>query len=246
VATEAQPDKRRRNPSWERDELILALDVYLRSGLVDDHDPRVIELSELLNRLPLHPLQPDPSRFRNPNAVHLKLANFAALDPAYPGAGMQHGGQHDRQVWREFDDKRIQLRALAEAIRAEAAEQHAAPLPPQDGEDEAHEGRILYRRHRVRERDRRIVERKKQSVREQTGCLACEVCTFDFEVAYGRHGAGYIECHHVIPLAQATSTQSTRLRDLAVVCSNCHRVLHRGDPPLTLSMLREVMAKLGS
>lgn len=246
VALNTQPGDGGRNPTWERDELILALDLYMRNGLIDDTDPRVIELSELLNRLPLHPLQPDPSRFRNPNGVHLKLANFAALDPAYPGTGMQHGGQRDRHVWDEFNDDRDRLRALANAIRAEAAEQQVTPLAPEDGEEEAQEGRILYRRHRVRERDRRVVQRKKQSARQQTGRLACEVCAFDFEAVYGQHGAGYIECHHVIPLAQATSIRTTRPSDLAVVCSNCHRMLHRGDPPLTLSTLRQVMAILGS
>jgi 5-methylcytosine-specific restriction protein A len=182
-----------RNPPWERDELILALDLYVRDGLVDDTDPRVIELSELLNRLPLHPLHPDPGRFRNPNGVHLKLANFAALDPAYPGTGMQHGGQLDRAVWDEFHHDHGRLATLASAIRAEAAAQQAVPLAPEDGEDEAEEGRILFRRHRVRERDPRFAKRKKQAVRDQTGRLACEVCAFDFEVVYGSHGAGYIE-----------------------------------------------------
>jgi 5-methylcytosine-specific restriction protein A len=230
-----------RNPPWERDELILALDLYLRDGLVDDTDRRVVELSELLNRLPLHPLHPDPSRFRNPNGVHLKLANFAALDPAYPGAGMQHGGQGDRVVWEEFHGDRERLQALAEAIRIEAAQQQATPLPPEDGEEEVQEGRILYRRHRVRERDRRLVHRKKLSVEQRNGRLVCEVCTFDFAAFYGQHGAGYIECHHIIPLAQATNPRTTRLADLAVVCSNCHRMLHRGHPPPTVPALRKML-----
>jgi 5-methylcytosine-specific restriction enzyme A len=185
-----QPQGRGRSPPWERDELILALDLYMRAGLVDDTDRRVIELSELLNRLPLHPLHPDPSRFRNPNGVHLKLANFAALDPAYPGTGMQHGGQLDRKVWDEFHPDHRRLAALAEAIRAEATQQQATPLAPEDGEDEAEEGRVLFRRHRVRERDPRLAKRKKQAVRAQTGLLACEVCRFDFEAIYGPHGTG--------------------------------------------------------
>jgi 5-methylcytosine-specific restriction protein A len=235
-----------RNPPWERDELILALDLYVRAGLVDDTDPRVIELSELLNRLPLHPLHPDPSRFRNANGVHLKLANFAALDPAYPGAGMRHGSQRDRDVWEEFHDDRDRLANLATAIRSEADRQQAAPLAPEDGEDEAREGRILYRRHRVRERDRRLVERKKHAVQQRTGQLACEVCAFDFEAVYSQHGAGYIECHHIIPLAQATGPLTTRLGDLAVVCSNCHRMLHRGDPPPTVPTLRQAISLAGS
>lgn len=44
-----------KNPDWVVDELILALDLYLREGLLDDTDPKVLELSALLNRLPIHP-----------------------------------------------------------------------------------------------------------------------------------------------------------------------------------------------
>ena len=47
----------------------------------------MIELSHGLNALTLHPERPDAARFRNPNGVALKLANFAALDPNYPVGG---------------------------------------------------------------------------------------------------------------------------------------------------------------
>lgn len=77
----------RRDPTWAQDELILALDLYLRHGLLDDTDARVVDVSEVLNRLPIHPARGDEQSFRNPNGVALKLANFAALDPAYPGGG---------------------------------------------------------------------------------------------------------------------------------------------------------------
>jgi 5-methylcytosine-specific restriction protein A len=154
---------------------------------------------------------------------------------------MRHLGQRDGQVWDEFKDHHERLQAVADAIRAEASLQQAAPLAPEEGEDEAQEGRILYRRHRVRERDRALVKRKKHQAQQRTGRLACEVCAFDFEAVYGRHGAGYIECHHTVPLAQVTGPRTTRLEDLAVVCSNCHRMLHRGDPPPTLLALRKVI-----
>jgi 5-methylcytosine-specific restriction protein A len=241
VALDNQVSSGVRNPAWERDEVILALDLYVRKGLVDDTNSSVIELSELLNRLPLHPFRPDPIRFRNPNGVHLKLANFAALDPSYHGRGMQHVGPRDREIWNEFNGDHARLRAIADAIRSEASVQQARPLFPEDGEDEAMEGRILYRRHRVRERDQGLVKRKKRLVQQETGRLACEVCSFDFQAVYGQHGAGYIECHHRIPLAQAVGTQATRLADLAVVCSNCHRMLHKGDRPPTLPVLRQML-----
>ena len=73
-----------RNPPWSRDELILALNLYLQAGKLNPNDSRVIELSTLLNRLPIHTIKPDEEKFRNPNSIVLKLANFRALDPNDP------------------------------------------------------------------------------------------------------------------------------------------------------------------
>lgn len=77
-----------------------------------------------------------------------------------------------------------------------------------------------------RERDRRLVERKKAGVLARQGFLAGDVCKFDFAATYGGLGERFIEAHHIVPLAQAGATK-TRLDDLALVCSNCHRMLHR-------------------
>jgi 5-methylcytosine-specific restriction enzyme A len=230
-----------RNPPWDRDELVLALDLYLQAGQLDDADPRVVELSALLNKLPLHPLRPDAARFRNPNGVALKLANFAALDPHYPGRGMVRGGRGDREVWDALADQPAEVARLAGSIRAEAM----APsvLGPEEGEDEAIEGRLLFRRHRVRERDQQLARRKKERVRRETGRLACEVCSFDFGLKYGHWGEGFIECHHMVPLGHARGSVTTRLADLMIVCSNCHRVLHRGNPTPTVEDLRAVVAR---
>ncbi|WP_245687108.1 HNH endonuclease [Streptacidiphilus griseoplanus] len=59
--------------------------------------------------------------------------------------------------------------------------------------------------------------------------LACEVCNFNFEQAYGERGVGYIECHHIVPLHVA-GEGATKLADLALICSNCHRMIHRRAP----------------
>lgn len=146
------PDGTRRNPPWERDERILALALYMEAGLIDGADPRIVALSELLNQLPLHPLGGD-HRFRNPNSVHLKLANFAAIDPSYPGGGMTHIGRADILLWDEYQADREGLDLTARAIREEAGRQRAERLPPAEDEELAREGRLLFRRHRVRERE---------------------------------------------------------------------------------------------
>jgi 5-methylcytosine-specific restriction enzyme A len=72
-----------------------------------------------------------------------------------------------------------------------------------DGDEDFHEapeGRLLTRRHLVRERNRKLVESKRQQVMKKYKKLACEVCHFDFAGRYGDRGKGFIECHHTKPL----------------------------------------------
>src|SRR5437899_1431699 len=105
-----------RNPPWRRDELILALDLYVRIGLLDDRDPRAVELSEFLARLNAGIARGD-SRFRNPNGVAMKLGNFAALDPDYAGDGLRAGSRMDANVWAEFQGRPDELHRAAAALR---------------------------------------------------------------------------------------------------------------------------------
>lgn len=66
---------------------------------------------------------------------------------------------------------------------------------------------------------------------------APEACGFDFEAMYGPRGAGYIECHHVVPLHEAGEGWN-KLSDLALICANCHRMIHRRAPWPTPGDLR--------
>jgi 5-methylcytosine-specific restriction protein A len=231
---------RKRNPSWARDELILALDLYLREGQLDAADPSVIELSAVLNALPIHTDRPDREKFRNPNGVAMKLANFAALDPGYPGVGLDAGGQGDRDVWDYFSSRPGLLTPLVARLRAGADSDYRFPVGEEEGEDEVPEGRLPYRQHRVRERKPSIANRRKAVELAKHGVLACSVCDFNFAAVYGELGQGYVECHHVVPLSHAGET-ATKLTDLALVCANCHRMLHSRIGWTTPSSLRAVV-----
>jgi predicted HNH restriction endonuclease len=54
-------------------------------------------------------------------------------------------------------------------------------------------------------------------------------CGFDFERAYGELGRGYAHVHHKRPLSERDGDEVTRLEDLAVVCANCHAMIHLGN-----------------
>jgi 5-methylcytosine-specific restriction protein A len=108
-------------------------------------------------------------------------------------------------------------------------------------EEEAEEGRILNRVHRYRERDRDIVTRKKDVFLKQHGRLCCEACSFDFALRYGSAGDGFIECHHTRPASELKPGDKTKMSDLALLCSNCHRMGHRKRPWLSLDRLRDLI-----
>ena len=236
---------RSNNPAWAIDELILALDVYLRQRghIPSPHDAPIVELSDLLNGLPIHTVRPDLEKFRNANGVVLKITNFAALDPQYPGTGMTRGSRLDAVVWDQYAAHPEELRRVADAIRAAAASPLLSAVPEAEEDDmEADEGRLLTRLHRYRERDRKLVERKKATILAKQGTLHCEVCDFDFATTYGALGERFIEAHHIVPLAQAGVT-TTKLADLALVCSNCHRMLHRAKPWISVAQLQAHLRK---
>lgn len=113
-----------------------------------------------------------------------------------------------------------------------------ADLFPNEEAVTAREGRIRYRRHRVRERSAVLRRMKKEQVRVQTGRLVCEVCGFDYEERYGPLGEDFIECHHAMPLADGEDRETT-LDDLVLLCANCHRMIHGTSPMFSPDELRE-------
>lgn len=243
-----------RNPKWHRDEIILALDLYFDKdrGSVDSRNPKVIALSKLLNKLPIFKDRPDAQKFRNPNGVSLKLSNFLSIDPDYAGKGMEAVSKLDKELFKEFVNQKGKLHALAAEIKKIALDKDLSSRLSLVEEDEqieddtVEEGQVLYRLHKLRERDSSIARKKKNSVLKKTGRLACEICNFDFFETYGEIGRGYIECHHLTPLSSLKAETKTSLNDLALVCANCHRMLHKDVYGIEMKNLRGVFLKYKS
>ena len=103
------------------------------------------------------------------------------------------------------------------------------------------EGRILTRLHRYRERNRKLVEQRKSKALRENVKLRCEACDFDFELRYGPRGRGFIEAHHTKALATLVENAKTKLEDLALVCANCHRMIHSQKPWLSIEELRAIL-----
>jgi hypothetical protein len=109
---------------------------------------------------------------------------------------------------------------------------------------EAPEGRLLIRKHLSRERNRDLVESKRRQALDKYGVLRCEVCGFDFAAHYGSRGFGFIECHHTKPVATLAVGDVTHIDDLALVCANCHRIIHRSRPWISVEELKDAIRQM--
>lgn len=83
-------------------------------------------------------------------------------------------------------------------------------------------------------RDRKLIKHAK----EFHG-VTCSVCNFNFEKFYGIHGKGFIEMHHLIPIKKGP--RKTKITDLVPVCSNCHRMIHKGGSMLSIEYLKDLI-----
>lgn len=88
-----------------------------------------------------------------------------------------------------------------------------------------------------------------RSAAARSACLAhhgyaCAVCRFDFEATYGELGRGFIHVHHLKSLSKLDRQYEVDpINDLRPVCPNCHAMLHRTDPPMSIKNLRRLVEK---
>jgi len=233
-----------KNPPWTRDEHIIALDFYLKhlKKIPDKSSQEVQELSQLLNRLNLFLEHEKTENFRNPSGVYMKLMNFRRLDPSYSGVGLAHGNKDEEVVWNLYSYQPEELSKIATNIKQFVFTSPPGEIPaiPEE-EEEGNEGQLLSRIHRYRERDKILVQKKKLRFLDKYSRLFCQCCGFDFEMKYGERGKNFIECHHTKPVSELSLGEKTRLSDLVLLCPNCHRIIHRKKPWLSIDELKGIV-----
>lgn len=73
------------------------------------------------------------------------------------------------------------------------------------------------------------------------GCR-CIACGFDFKEIYGTIGDGFIHVHHNVPIGKiGAQYQIDPISDLTPVCPNCHAMIHRAEPALTIEQLKNLL-----
>ena len=72
--------------------------------------------------------------------------------------------------------------------------------------------------------------------------FSCKICDFNFEKYYGNLGYKYIHVHHITPISlNKKESIIDPIKDLIPVCPNCHAMLHKTNPPLSVEELKEII-----
>lgn len=127
-----------------------------------------------------------------------------------------------------------------EIVRLNQPKEDVKPIDYTEDDDGFPEGRIVLKKHLTRERNHVVIKQAKENFIKKHGRLFCEVCGFDFEEHYGDIGEGYIEGHHTKPVSEMADNEKTKVEDIALVCANCHRMLHRKRPWLSMNRLKNL------
>ncbi|GCE12080.1 HNH endonuclease [Tengunoibacter tsumagoiensis] len=151
-----------------------------------------------------------------------------------------HSGVHPTQfVLKKIDDLLLTVEKDLEAIEVEEE------TPTKTGEKSftpglLKEGKLISRLVNTHERNPRL----RADAIKFHGTI-CQICGFSFTETYGELGAGFIEVHHLKPVSSYEGeTHVDPQEDMAVLCANCHRMLHRRpDNPLTINELKNIIKK---
>lgn len=102
-------------------------------------------------------------------------------------------------------------------------------------EDSLYEG--SYKTVKVNRYERNKTAREK--CLEHHGCT-CSICGFDFYKVYGEIGKNFIHVHHIVPLYKINKKYEVDpINDLMPICPNCHAMIHRIKPDLSVDELKK-------
>lgn len=114
--------------------------------------------------------------------------------------------------------------------------------------DMVSEGKIAKKDTVVRKRSKKLRDAAIAYYTKPDGKIYCAACGFCFEDMYHDRGNGFIEIHHEKPLYQFSTDGfetyvGEAIQNMKPVCSNCHRMLHRGESTITVDELKQIIQR---
>lgn len=214
------------------------LDAVIQDALVDSRSTQRNGVDEAQRRLANSSIrladEPDIK------ALRLRLTSAQARTAQAPSASK--GGN---------STKRIRLRLEVPGFPPDAADRLeatlAAPLVDSQGIFRSPEEVPLGQTFSEGTLERVEVNRYERDRRARRLCLAhwgsrCAACELDFGERYGPLGQDFIHVHHVLELSSVgPGYRVDPVKDLRPVCPNCHAMIHRRRPALSVDELRQVL-----
>ena len=199
------------------------MDFYLKyePSFPRKESDEIRQLSDTLQKLPVIPFETRTSKFRNANGVSMKMMNLLAEDPRNKvQAGLRDTSKMDKEIWEIYegrlDEVPIDAQELLMNLKLLQASSELDSVSAQ-------EGGFRNKLHRVKER-RSLRGPRLNLMFTNHGRYYCECCRIQSPDA--TEPTSILEVHHIIPLAEIDFIQQTTLEDLAVLCANCHRLIH--------------------
>lgn len=157
----------------------------------------------------------------------------------YPLKALYSAAHTPSAVHHHFSYTHAEAALTALGFNVVTLRQRPTDVPPEPPEDPAVvEGKRYLKELRVIRRNSAIVAAAKAA----RSPLTCDACDFDFEKRYGQHGVGFIEAHHIEPLSRREGEdRPTTIHDFAMLCANCHRMVHYGGGCLSVAEVRGLL-----
>ncbi len=91
------------------------------------------------------------------------------------------------------------------------------------------------------------VNRYERNMAARAACLShygarCQGCGMDFVARYGERGRDFMHVHHLLPLKNIRKEYRVDpILHLRPVCPNCHAMIHRREPMLSIEQLQAIV-----
>ncbi|AFH62298.1 HNH endonuclease [Paenibacillus caseinilyticus] len=193
-----------------------------------------------------HTLELDPERSRGYQAMgilhHLGLKN--AYKGLFKGISISEAIDLIEQECVEYPaDRKLYAPIISSlsGIKVNEREDEVTIGDVQADEGKEYpEGKIAFVLHKKRERNPKLIKEAKRLFIRKHGRLFCEACKFDFQKVYGDRGIDFIEGHHKKLISEMDEGEKTKVEDITMLCSNCHRMIHRKPLISVEALIKEI------
>jgi predicted HNH restriction endonuclease len=187
--------------------------------------------------------------------LRCEILNYVRFDKAVPNkVGAKYYEPAPKSKELAYGYWRTGVRSISEdvyrAILKAAGAAHAPTVVPAkapatkgyDDELESYDGMEGRKRKMFSTRYERNPTHRLRAIKVHG--LSCMACDFNFGAVYGSHGEGFIHVHHNKPLSETGEMTIDPLKDLSVLCPNCHAMVHKErSRTLSVSEVRTLIAK---